>query len=374
MRVLEVMEATEGGTRRHLRDLVAALNPAEFEIGLAVSCRRDSFFRTDLEAYAARGIGVTLLPMTRGIAPVVDGISLLGLIRCIRRTRPALIHAHSAKAGFLARLAGPVCGVPVVYTPHAFPFLMTCGTMRRRMYRALERSVVNATAALIAVSEEERRAALALGYETARVHLIPNGVPPCDAGPVTVREGEALCVGFFGRLVPQKGPDVLLEAASDVTAHLPQTVFALHGSGPLAKTLRVRAGKKGLSGHVRFDGPYAQDEAVALMRQADVVALPSRWEGFPYVALEALQAGVPVVASAAGGLSDLIRHGVNGLCVESGNPEALCDALLDLLRHPRKRARLAEEGRASVAARSVSAMADAVGGVYRTVCAGPCGK
>jgi glycosyltransferase involved in cell wall biosynthesis len=363
--VLQVLEATEGGTRRHLRDLVGALDPAEFRCALAVSCLRDPDFQSDVAVYRSRGVPLTELPMRRGGAPVSDLVCLAGLIRCVRRARPVLIHAHSAKAGFLARLAGAACGVPVVYTPHGFPFLMACGARRRAGYRWLERRVLPATSALIAVSGEEVSAALALGFARGKVFRIPNGLAPCDAGEIPVRTNGALTVGFFGRLAPQKGPDVLLAAAGDVVRRMPQTRFVFHGNGELAEALRAQAQADGVASRVCFAGAYPQADAVNLMRQVDVVAVPSRWEGCPYVVLEAFQAGVPVVASAVGGVTDLMQDGTNGLCVAAESPGALSQALLAVLRDPQRRRLFAERGRACAAGHTVAAMAEAVAAVYR---------
>lgn len=365
--ILQVLEASEGGTRRHLRELVGALDPGEFCVALAVSCGRDPGFRDDVAGYVARGLLVDEVPMRRGVAPLADFASLIRLVRCVRRVRPDVIHAHSAKAGFLSRLAGVLCRVPVVYTPHVFPFLMTRGKRTRRFYRFLERCVRDATSALIAVSEEERREALALGYAGGRVHHIPNGVVACGRQEVTVCEGGVLKVGFFGRLTQQKGPDLLVDAAAEVVAHVPQAHVVFYGEGEMATALHLRVEGRQLAAHVRFNGAYAQSEAVAQMRQVDVVAVPSRWEGCPYVVLEAFQAGVPVVASSVGGVPDLIRDGVNGVLVEAENTEALCDGLLALLRDPQKRRRLAEQGRAAVEAYTVADMARAVEAVYRAV-------
>ena len=368
--ILQVLEASEGGTRRHLRDLVGALDPGEFRVALCVSCERDPGFRDDVAGYVSRGLQVEEVPMRCGVAPLADFMSLIRLVRCVRRVRPDVIHAHSAKAGFLSRVVGVLCRVPVVYTPHAFPFLMMRGEKARRFYRFLERCVRDATAALIAVSEEEKREAFALGYVCGRVHYIPNGVAPCGGREVAVREGGVLRVGFFGRLTHQKGPDVLMDTVADVVAHVPQVVFVFYGEGELAALLRARVDERLLAAHVRFNGAYAPGEAAAHMRQVDVVAVPSRWEGCPYVVLEAFQAGVPVVASSVGGVPDLIRDGVNGVLVEAENTEALRDGLLGLLRDPQKRRRLAEQGRAAVEAHTVADMAHAVGTVYRAVACG----
>ena len=362
------MEATEGGTRRHLRDLVAALDPREFRVALAVSLGREAAFgRDDVPAFEARGAAVHELPMRRGISPAADAQSLVRLVRVIRGARPDVIHAHSSKAGFLARVAGALCRVPVVYTPHVFPFLMECGQDVRCLYWILERSVRWATAALIAVSEEEVREARRLGYAKERVFLVRNGVAPEGAAPAAVREAGTLRVGFFGRLTRQKGPDLLLEAVPDIVAHLPHVRFAFYGDGEQAEPLRRRAAELQLEGVVSFRGLCPQGEAQARMRETDVVVLPSRWEGCPYVALEAFAAGVPLVAAAVGGVPDLVQSGVNGVLVPPDDSEALCDALLGLLREPQRRARLVEHGRETARAFTVDGMAAAVAEIYRRV-------
>ncbi len=371
MTVLQVVEALEGGVRRHLRDLVSALDPASFRCELAVSRGREPLGGdAELAGYAARGVTVHELPMRRGIAPASDLANLLRLVRLVRRVRPEVIHAHSSKAGVLARLAGAFCGVPVVYTPHAFAFLMADGARRRRLYRGLERACAGRTAVLLAVSSEEVREAARLGYAAARVRLIPNGVRLDDPGPVRTRESGELTVGFFGRLTGQKAPDLFLEAAAEVLSHLPQTRFRVCGGGVLEAAVRARAAALGVEGRFSLEGEYPQGEAVARMREVDVVAVPSRWEGCPYVVLEAWQAGVPVVAAAVGGVPDLIRDGHDGLLVPPESVEALSDALLRLLREAGLRRRLAEAGRASVAGRGLAEMAEAVADAYRAAVAG----
>lgn len=367
IRVMQVIEATEGGTRRHLRELAGALDPAEFELCMAVSCARDAEFRNDMAGYAGRGVAVEEIPMRRRIAPLADVAALFRLIRFVRRSRPDVLHAHSSKAGALARLAGWVCRVPVVYTPHGFPFLMACGPWRRKLYRAVERLLRPAAAAVIAVSSEEAREALALGFAAERVFLVPNGVKPVPGREPPVRDGGLLQVGFFGRLTRQKGADLFIDAAAAVSARLPGARFVVYGSGEDEPALRRRVARCAAPEAIRFGGAYAQQEAVGYMRQVDVVAVPSRWEGCPYVVLEAFEAGVPVVAAAAGGVTDLIEDGVSGVLVAAGDAAALGRALEGLLRDPQARARLAARGRERAGAFTLEAMAAAVAGVYRRV-------
>ncbi len=365
--VFQVLEATEGGTRRHVRDLVHALDPTVFCCVLVVSCHRDPAFRKDLAMAASRGIRVVEIPMRRGLAPLADVLSLFRLIACIRALRPDVIHAHSAKAGGLMRVGGFLCRVPVIYTPHAFPFLMQCGSFRQRLYRGIERLLLRATAALVAVSREECREADALGYSSAAIHYVPNGIERAAMVPVSVRQQGVLQIGFFGRLTRQKGADLLITAAADVVTHVPQVMFILHGVGSDEARLRQQVADLNLEKSVRFAGAYALDDAVARMRQMDLVVIPSRWEGFPYVALEAFQAGVPVVASAVGGLTDLVQDGVNGLLVQSGDSEALCDAMLRLLRDSQQREQMAEQARLKLAGYTIETMQTRLAELYHLV-------
>lgn len=365
IRVLQVMEATEGGARRHLRDLAMTLDPSEFRLEMAVSCLRDPDFRHDLKLYAERGITAHEIPMRREISPCRDLLSLWRLVSCIRAVRPDVVHAHSSKAGALARMAGALCGLPVVYTPHGLPFLMRCGRLAGRFYRLIERFLAGRTAVIIAVSDEELQACLKIGYAPNRVRFIPNGVMPVDELEIVIRNTGVLQVGFFGRLSPQKAPEMFLEAAAEVAAHLPQTSFTFYGDGDLAPKLSEAILRMGLSARMRLAGAYAQGEAVSLMRQTDVVAVPSFWEGCPYVVLEAFQAGVPVVAARAGGICDLIVDGDNGILTEAGSAESLCDGLLRVLRDAGLRERLARRGREALGCHTLAAMTSAVAAVYR---------
>ncbi len=364
------MEATEGGTRRHLRDLAMTLDPSEFRLELAVSCLRDPDFRHDLKLYAERGITAHEIPMRRDISPFRDLLSLCRLVSCIRAIRPEVVHAHSSKAGALARIAGMLCGVPVVYTPHGMPFLMRRRRFISRFYRLIERFLANWTAVIIAVSDEERQACLTLGYAPNRVRLIPNGVMPGDERDIVIRNTGVLQIGFFGRLALQKAPDTLLDAAAEVISHMPQTFFTFYGDGDLAPKLSEMIRRMVLSSHVRLAGAYGQSDAVSLMRQMDVVAVPSLWEGCPYVVLEAFQAGVPVVAARVGGICDLIVDGANGILTEAGSAESLCDGLLRVLRDAGLRERLARRGREELGRHTLAAMAAAVAAVYRQAAGG----
>lgn len=370
IRVLQVVEATEGGVRRHLRDLLLNLPPEHYRCVLAVAVGRDATFQEDLTHYRALGIVTHTLKMRRAIAPLSDLTALIKLLTIIRRERIDLIHAHSSKAGFLARVAATLTGKPIVYTPHCFAFLNDVGRVRRYVYRVLERLVVPLTTILLVLSREEEAAARSLGYQARQVMRLRNGIAAPETTLPTSSAAESLTVGFFGRLTPQKGADILLKAAAEVVKHLPNVRFRLHGSGPAERKLRTLAAALDLGSHVEFDGAYSAADVLALMREMTVVVVPSRWEGAPYVVLEAWCAAVPLLATAVGGVPEMVVHGESGLCVPAGSAEGLADALLLLLRTPSLRERLAHGGRTRLAAYTIAGMVGEVCDAYTAASAG----
>lgn len=329
--ILYVLEATEGGTRRHLRDLACGL-PDGFSATVVVSPLRDpAFVREDRTAYQDAGVQWIELPMRRG-AGAGDIVAVHRLREILRRLRPDLIHAHSSKAGAVARLASRG-DFPVVYTPHGFSLLMPGVVWPYRLFEAF---AVRWTEAVICVTEEEIRLAERLGYPAGQIHLIRNGIAHSAPSPCVVANREG--IGFFGRDAPQKGIDVLRACRS-----LP----------------------------IRFFTDYPQSEAIALMRTVAVAAMPSRWEGCPYTLLEAWAAGTPVAASAIGGFKELIRHGENGwLLPPDATPDAWERELGNLLRDLPLREQLAQGGRRSLAAYTLSGMIDKTLSIYRAVLGG----
>ena len=144
MRVLQVMECTIGGTRRHIVDVCAGLAARGVDTHLVASTLRQADFTEDLRDLEARGVRVTRLPMVRELAPRQDTRHLLALTRLIEREQPDVVHTHSSKAGALGRLASLAAGTAVrVHTPHTYSFLFDAmfGTLKRRLYFEIERAL-----------------------------------------------------------------------------------------------------------------------------------------------------------------------------------------------------------------------------------------
>lgn len=358
LKVLEVLEATAGGARRHLLDLVLNLPAGRFEVSVACSTQRDPRFLDDIELLEARGIRVHELPMQRSIRPIGDAIAFGRLLLLIRRGGFDVVHTHSSKAGFLGRLAGALAGVPrVIHTPHAFPFEMDVNRLSRFWYRQLERLAARGCDRIVCVCPSQRALAESL-VEPARVVVIENGIAPRPPWEATDRErrrrewgmaADAPVVGMVGRFMLQKGHSDFVAAAARVAARLPEARFVLVGDGELKPRIEKRIFAAGLKD--RFLLIPAREDVPDLLPLFDVVALPSLWEGLPYVLLEAMAAGRGVVAARVGGMADVIENGVDGLLVPPRTPAALAEAIVKLFDNAERRSTMGEHARETVMSR-----------------------
>jgi glycosyltransferase involved in cell wall biosynthesis len=317
---MEVLEATAGGTRRHLRDLVHHLDRQRFDLTLVVSTLRDPDFHRDIALFHMEGVRVEILQMNRHITVGGDIRAVVEMSNLFRQYKPDVIHAHSSKAGMVARLAARRSGrIPVVYTPHALAFLSD--SIFRKLYLALERRVAGYTRCLIAVSKEECDLAMdkryGLAMDPKRVKLIPNGVDTGTLRPIDKRERQM--VGFVGRLCRQKGPDFFLTVARNLYNSDKTLCFRMVGSGPWERWVMAKAARLGLSNCMEIKNVRDEVEAFDELAEMSLLLLPSRWEGLPYSLLEAMSVGVPTVAMAAGGIGDVIESGRSGFLCDIGD-------------------------------------------------------
>jgi len=341
VRVLQVMESTIGGTRRHLVDLCHGLLAAGDEVHVVAAAERQASFREDLARLAEAGATVTELPMVRSIAPGTDWRHKNELRARIRAVQPDVVHTHSSKAGALGRVAAKGApGLAIVHTPHTFAFLFDrmFSAPKRRLFRAIETRLARATTRMIAVSEGERETMVRAGVVAPeRVCVVPNGVEPERWRAARALERAELDVGPHAELVlvvgllnSAKGQDLALRAlAAGPLAARPGAVLLLAGHGDDRAALEALAVELGVADRVRFLG--WRDDVPALMATTDVVLLPSRWEGMPYVVLEAMAAGKPVVATRVDGARDLVEEGRTGLVVDVGDVDAIAGAVARVL-------------------------------------------
>jgi len=178
------------------------------------------------------------------------------------------------------------------------------------------------------------------GLEDDRLHVVPNPAPPAREATSTERKG----LVFAGRLTRQKAMHVALDAL----AYVPAARLTVIGDGPDRDRLERHARGAGLNGRVRFVGSLPRNEVLDALAGAEATILSSDWENFPHAAVESLAVGTPLVATAVGGVGEIVVDGVNGLLVPPGSPEAFGHALERLLGSPELRARLSDGARASV--------------------------
>jgi glycosyltransferase involved in cell wall biosynthesis len=361
LRVLEIVESSGGGTGRHVLDLAEGLAAHGCNVHVLYSPRRAD--RLFLERVARlSGVRATPLWMHTGLHPS-DLFAVRSIRRYLRKNGPFdVIHGHSSKGGALARLAGFRSGAAIFYTLHGL-IMMDPGLAwwKRSFYLAIERTLSAATAAIIAVSPEEARAAVRLGLGQSRVITIPNGVGllrctrRSDARRALGIGDAELLVGFVGRLVTQKAPHVLLQAFAEVAREVPHARLVMVGDGPLRGDMDRFAQALGVGTMVLWLGERDAREVLAAL---DIFALSSRKEGLPYVVLEAMAVGLPVVATASSGVESLIEQGVNGSIVATDDSLAFARALLEIGRDDARRRAMGKASLRLVQNFSIDSMVD----------------
>jgi glycosyltransferase involved in cell wall biosynthesis len=332
-----------GGPAIHVVLLSAGLDHKRFQT-LLVSGRENPGEGSMLDYALARGVRPLIIPQIVGefsLGPR-EIKALIRLTQLMRQERPDVVHTHTAKAGFLGRLAARLAGVPViVHTFHGHVLHGYYGPMKNQLLRRMESLLARITDGLIAVSDRVKQDLVAYGVAPAEhIRVVPLGLEldgflNAVAMAGTFRRGLGLhggerLVGIVGRLFPIKNHRLFLEAAALVAQQEPGVRFIVVGDGVLRPELERRAGDLGIAGRVVFTG-WRRD-LPPIYADFDVLAVTSHNEGTPLSAIEAMAAGCPVVATRVGGLPDLIRDGETGCLVPPGDAQALAKSLLHLLR------------------------------------------
>lgn len=317
MKVLHVAESAKGGVGTYLAEIlpdqarrygienVRALVPAQ---------------------HAAHISGVDrhlLLTWRRQERSALGIIHLASVMRReIARFRPNVVHAHSSIAGGILRLLYSWTKPPfrIVYCPHGWAFDRRSLTLKAKLIERIERSLAPAADRIVLISDHELREGLRIGIAPERLSRILNGI--ADIPPVRPArwDGDRIRMLFVGRLDTQKGLDTLLDAAAPIANRISLRVIGKAIAGPATRP-------RPHHGFVEYLGWRSLAEVATEIAAADVVVIPSRWEGFGLVALEAMRGGCAVVASAVGGLREIVLDGETGYLVAPDNPERLMNVL-----------------------------------------------
>jgi len=346
IKVLHVITKFWAGAGGNTLLTVLGADPARYETWVA-GCEGGPLWER------AERAGVRTVRLKRfheTISPLADLYVLVQLVRLIRRERPAIVHTHSAKAGFLGRLAAWLCHTPVVvHTFHGLPFHDFMSTRRKRVYILLDRLVRPMTDAFLAVAPRVAREAIEQRIAPpGGIVVVPSAVEldqiPTEPDPsVRIELGigpDVPLIGTVGRLEYQKAPLDFVRMAARVVAARPGACFVMVGEGPLDAEAQAEARRLGVE--IRFLGFRADAPLVA--SAFDVFVISSLYEGLGRALTEAVASGRPVVATAVNGVPDLIVPGVTGLLATPGDPATLADCVLWLLEHPAEARHMGDAG------------------------------
>ncbi len=303
-----------------------------------------------------------------GMRSDLDFVSVLRCTRILREIQADLLHAHTARAAWIGGLAARRAELPAIVT-RRMDRQVRSGWRTRLVYERLTRGVA-------AISESVADALLAGGVPRERICVIHSSIDPAAYLATRTRAEVRAELGVsetdvvvltLGALVARKGLDVLFEALELLATRGLRPAVWIAGDGEERAALGDLARRRALTG-LKFLG--RREDVADLLHAADVFAMPSRREGLGVAALEAMAASCPVVASAVGGLAEVVESGVSGLLVGPEDPLALASALETLIRDPDLRARFASAGRVRIKVRyHAGAMVQAYEALYRRVLA-----
>ncbi len=348
-----------GGPAIHAINLNLGMNSNRFESLLVCGIENPGEHSLIDDAHS-RGLKPLVIPEVVSEANLKprDIKALLKLYRLFRREQPHIVHTHTAKAGFIGRLAACLARVPiVVHTYHGHILHGYYSPFKSWILRRMERILSCLTDRLIAVSEQVKSDLIS--YHVAppeKIVVIPLGLElkpfvDCDAYGGAFRNELALnhgnrLVGIVGRMVPVKNHRLFLDAAASVAAEEPVARFVVVGDGPLRQDMEQHALALGIGDRVIFTG-WRQDMS-KIYADLDVLVVSSINEGTPVSAIEAMAAGCPVVATRVGGIPDLVRDGETGYLVPAGDVQALSRGILRLLEDRQTASRMAKSAQAMV--------------------------
>jgi len=324
LKVLHVAETSQGGVGSYLEEIVTC------QVERYGSSRVRVVLPGEHAALFQRLPPETLCPFTMAGAGRL--ICMLRMTRLawglVRRWQPDVVHLHSSYAGLLRPLLALMPGRPrVAYCAHGWAFDREGPRWLNWAIAKVEKACARSTDAVICISRHDQASALRAGMPPQRLVVVLNGVadvpdpPPQPQTPATARWPEGrLRILFVGRLDRQKGVDVLYEALRRLGDRAAAIVVG-------APVVAEEAGASVVPSNARAIGWTTRDQINDLYRSAQVLVVPSRWEGFGLVALEAMRCGCAVVASRVGGLSEVVDNGVTGLLFEPGDAAGLAALL-----------------------------------------------
>lgn len=335
-------EPQASGQTTHVLSLAKALNKEQYSITVVLP----SHLPRGISAFRQTGVNVIPLPMRKLLW---DPKSIASLVHLIREQEFDIVHVHSQEAGFVVRIFARAAGAKkIIYTPQ-------CTSIRHSnwiwLYHSIEKVLSLVTDKIISVSEIDRMRIIQWGIPASKVITINNGIDlRLTNDPVDVSSWKAMLgmdrqvpvVMQVGRLTYQKNPLSFVHGAAQVIDEMPNTQFLLVGEGPLKEDVENTISQLRIQGNVQCMGK--QDNADKLIGIADVITLTSRWEGLPYVLLEAMAWSRPVVTTAVNGCTELVENGVTGFVVPEDDVTSWANCVIEILKDPQGSIEMGKNG------------------------------
>lgn len=349
IKVLHVITRLQGGAGGNTLLSAVGMDPGRYEVWIAGGPGGELWDRA-----RAAGVRTVEIREFRHVLTPKDILVLWRLVCLVRRERFTIVHTHSAKGGFLGRLAAWLCRTPVVvHTFHGLSFHDRMPRTRHMVYRCLERATRRCAHRFLAVAPRVARqvveehlalpGSVLVVPSAVELERVPDGFDPVAPHALGAPSGVTL-IGTVGRIDAQKAPLDFVRMAATVQAKFPDTAFVMIGDGPLDEDVRRLAAELGIEVTLAGHRPDAAELVAAL----DIFVITSLYEGLGRALTEALAAARPVVATAVNGVPDLVEHGATGLLAEPDDPQGLATAVGWLLENPEDAAQMGRQGRERV--------------------------
>ncbi len=338
MKILHIITDTNiGGAGRYLVNLVT--QPAFSDMDVIIACP-DGDLGDALDSISVQRIPVSGRDISFSLSFTLE------LFKLIKSLKPDVVHTHSCLSG---RLAAKSLGVPVIYTKHGEVLDSSGNFVKRLGYKWASMLLSDR---VIAISNHVAQQLIELGVNPAKITVIYNGIQISEFKPKNFdqtynqKERDEITIGTLARLDPVKRLDVLIEAARIVVNSLPEARFVIGGAGPMEQALLQKIQDLKLETYVKMVG-FVED-VPAFLAGLDIFALSSDSEGLGLAVIEAMAQGLPVVATAVGGVIEVVQDNVTGFLVPPGNPRDMAQCLVRLAIDPQMAAHMGRNGRKRV--------------------------
>jgi glycosyltransferase involved in cell wall biosynthesis len=333
--IVFLVRPTLGGIQRHLIDLIKSLDGSKFSLTLAGSL-------TDKMKSELEGFELVNINIADRLNPIEDIKSAIKLRQTLKKIKPQILHMHGNKAALIGQLASFGIKIKKVFTVHNFQSLQSSNnSLVKLASKMVDGWIAKKSDIIITVSnalKNDLTAELGESRLEDKVSVIHNGINQGTNGvkdsrlnfksELGISESQNL-IGFVGRFADQKQPLDFIKTASLLYKKNKDLRFVMVGSGPLLSQIEQAITKYQLS-QCLFLLDYRNDVS-EIIKSLDVFVLTSKWEGLPYIVLEVMAAGTPIVSTSVGGVNEVIENGKDGMLVEPGNIEGLGAAIIKLI-------------------------------------------